>query len=155
MTPGEGRFVDEMGHFLSSLGMTPMAGRMWGWLLICEPAEQTAAEIAEALHASRGAISGTARLLATSGLIRRSTRRGDRREYFSAPPEGLDSLLGSAAGIYRQMRAIAQRGLESVADRSVESRARLQEFHDVMAFVEREVPRVIAAYLSERSEGRR
>lgn len=155
MTPGESRFVEEMGQFLSSLGMTPMAGRMWGWLLICEPAEQTAADIAEALQASRGAISGTARLLATSGLIRRSTRRGDRREYFSAPPEGLDSLLGRAAAIYQQMRLIAERGLESVADRSVESRARLQEFHDVMAFVEREVPRVIATYLSERSEGRR
>ena len=155
MTPGEGQFVDEMGHFLSSLGMTPMSGRMWAWLLICEPAEQTAAEIAEALHASRGAISGTARLLATSGLIRRSTRRGDRREYFSAPPEGLESLLGSAAGIYQQMRTIAERGLEAVADRSVASRTRLQEFHDVMAFVEREVPRVIATYLSERSEGRR
>jgi DNA-binding transcriptional regulator GbsR (MarR family) len=155
MTPGEGRFVDEMGQFLSSLGMTPMAGRMWGWLLICEPAEQTAAEIAEALHASRGAISGTARLLSSSGLIKRTTRRGDRREYFSAPPEALDSLLGSAAGIYEHMRTIAARGLDAVADRSVESRARLQEFHDVMAFVEREVPRVIAAYLSERSKGRR
>ncbi len=155
MTPGESRFVEEMGQFLGSLGMTPMSGRMWGWLLICEPAEQTAGEIAEALDASRGAISGTARLLASSGLIKRSTRRGDRREYFSAPPEGLDSLLGSAAAIYQQMRAIAARGLESVAHRSIESRARLQEFHDVMAFVEREVPRVIATYLSERSEGRR
>ena len=155
MTPGEGRFVDEMGHFLSSLGMTPMAGRMWGWLLICEPAEQTAAEIAEALHASRGAISGTARLLSTSGLVKRTTRRGDRREYFSAPPEGLDLMLSNAAGIYRQMRAIAERGLEAIADRPAASKARLQEFHDVMAFVEREVPRVIATFMSERSEGRR
>lgn len=155
MTPTEGQFVEEMGHFLSSLGMTRMAGRMWAWLLISEPAEQTAAEIAEALHASRGAISGTARLLSTSGLIKRSTRRGDRREFFSAPPEGLDSLLGNAAGIYRQMRAIAERGLDAVAHRPPESRERLQEFHDVMAFVEREVPRVIATYLSQRSEGRR
>jgi predicted transcriptional regulator len=155
VTSGESQFVEEMGQFLASLGMTPMAGRMWGWLLICEQPEQTATDIAEALHASRGSISGTARLLASSGLIRRSTKRGDRREYFSAPPEALDSLLGSAAGIYEHMRAIAARGLASVAGRSVESRARLQEFHDVMAFVEREVPRVIAAYLSERSEGRR
>ena len=150
MTPGESQFVEEMGQFLASLGMTPMAGRMWGWLLICEPAEQTAAEIAEALHASRGAISGTARLLATSGLIRRATRRGDRREYFSAPPEALDSLLGNAAGIYRQMRTIAERGLGAIADRPVESRARLQEFHDVMTFVEGEVPRVIGRFLEER-----
>jgi DNA-binding transcriptional regulator GbsR (MarR family) len=150
MTRGESEFVEEMGQFLASLGMTPMAGRMWGWLLICEPPEQTAAEIAEALHASRGAISGTARLLATSGLVKRSTRRGDRREYFSAPPEGLDMLLNNAAGIYRQMRGIAERGLTAIADRPVESRARLQEFHDVLAFVEREVPEVIGKFLRER-----
>jgi hypothetical protein len=150
VTSGESQFVEEMGQFLATLGMTPMAGRMWGWLLICDPPEQTAAEIAEALHASRGAISGTARLLATSGLIRRTTRRGDRREYFSAPPEGLDSLLGSAAGIYRHMRAIAERGLLAIAGRPAASRARLQEFHDVMAFVEKEVPAVIAGFLEQR-----
>jgi MarR family protein len=150
MTSGESQFVEEMGSFLASLGMTPMAGRMWGWLLICDPPEQTAAEIADALHASRGAISGTARLLATSGLIRRTTRPGDRREYFSAPPEGLDQLLGNAAGIYRHMRAIAERGLAAIADRPRPSKARLQEFHDVMAFVELEVPRVIGKFLASR-----
>jgi DNA-binding transcriptional regulator GbsR (MarR family) len=154
VTPGESQFVEEMGQFLATLGMTPMAGRMWGWLLICDPPEQTAAEIAEALHASRGAISGTARLLATGGLITRSTRRGDRREYFSAPPEALDSLLGGAAGMYRHMRAIAERGLAAIADRPVESRERLQEFHDVMAFVEQEVPEVIGKFLRGRARRR-
>src|SRR5260221_10020977 len=143
-----------MGQFLASLGMTPMAGRMWGWLLICEPAEQTAADIAAALHASRGTISGTARLLATSALIHRGTKPRDRREYFSAPPEGLDLLLSSASAIYRQMRAIAERGLDAIADRPAASKARLQEFHDVMAFVEREGPLVIAQFLRERSEGK-
>jgi DNA-binding transcriptional regulator GbsR (MarR family) len=150
MTPGESHFVEEMGQFLAGLGMTPMAGRMWGWLLICEPEEQTAADIAEALGASRGAISGTARILANAGLVRRMTRRGDRREYFSAPPEALDSMLGSAAALYRQMRQIAERGLVATADRPPEVRARLQEFHDVMGFVEQEVPQVISRFLSER-----
>ena len=153
MTPGESQFVEEMGQFLATLGMTPMAGRMWGWLLICEQPDQTATDIAAALHASRGSISGTARLLATSGLIRRAMKPGDRREYFSAPPEGLDLLLNNAAGIYHQMRAIAARGLDAIADRPPESKARLQEFHDVMGFVEREVPLVIAQYLRERSKG--
>ena len=151
MTPGESHFVEEMGQFLGSLGMTPMSGRMWGWLLICEPAEQTAADIATALHASRGAISGTARILATAGLVRRTTRPGDRREYFSAPAEALDSMLASAGAIYRQMREIAQRGLAATADRSVESRARLQEFHDVMTFVEQEVPRLVGQFLADRA----
>jgi DNA-binding transcriptional regulator GbsR (MarR family) len=151
VTPGESQFVEEMGQFLGSLGMTPMSGRMWGWLLICEPVEQTAADIAEALQASRGAISGTARLLANAGLIRRATRPGDRREYFSAPPEALDSMLASAGAIYRQMREIAERGLLATADRAPDARARLQEFHDVMTFVEREVPRLIRAFLTQRA----
>jgi DNA-binding transcriptional regulator GbsR (MarR family) len=151
MTPGESQFVEEMGQFLGSIGMTPMAGRMWGWLLICEPAEQTAADIAAALQASRGAISGTARLLAGPGLIRRSTRPGDRREYFSAPAEALDSMLASAGAIYRQMREMAERGLAATADRPPEARARLQEFHDVMTFVEQEVPRVVGEFLRDRA----
>ena len=151
MTSGEAEFVEEMGRFLASLGMTPMAGRMWGWLLICDPPEQTASDIAEALHASRGAISGTARLLSTSGLVRRTTRAGDRREYFSAPPEALDSMLSSAAAIYRQMRQIAERGLAATANRPPAARARLQEFRDVMAFVELEVPRLVGEFLRERA----
>ena len=78
MTDQESAFVEEMGQVLASYGMTPMAGRMWGWLLICDPPEQTAGDIADALHASRGAISGTARILSSAGFIRRSTRAAAR-----------------------------------------------------------------------------
>jgi DNA-binding transcriptional regulator GbsR (MarR family) len=151
MTPAESEFVEEMGQSLASYGMTPMAGRMWGWLLICDPPEQTAADIAEALHASRGAISGTARILATAGLIRRTTRRGDRREYFSAPPEVFDAFIASAGQIYRHFRELTERGLAAIDYRQPEARARLQEFHDVFAFVEREVPLVFERYMSSRA----
>ena len=112
-----------------------MAGRMWGWLLLCDPPEQTAAEIAEALDASRGAISGTARILTSAGFIRRTTRRGDRREYFSAPPEALDSMLQSAGVVYRRLREIAEHGLAAAGDSS-SAKARLEEFRDVIAFIE-------------------
>jgi DNA-binding MarR family transcriptional regulator len=151
MTDGESAFVEEMGQALASYGMTPMAGRMWGWLLICEPPEQTAADLAQALQASKGAISGTARLLTSAGMIRRGTRRGDRREYFSAPPEALETFLANAGQIYRHFRGIADRGLASIADRPPESRARLQEMRDVFAFVEREVPVVIDRFLQDRA----
>jgi DNA-binding MarR family transcriptional regulator len=154
MTPGESDFVEEMGQFLGSFGMTPMAGRMWGWLLICEPAEQTAADIAGALRASRGAISGTARILATAGMIRRTTRSGDRREYFSAPPEALESLLENAGSIYRRLRQIAERGLSATPDHAPATRARLEEFRDVVAFIEIEIPAVIARFLGERAAQR-
>ena len=149
LTPAQSRFIEEMGQFLGGYGMTPMAGRMWGWLLLCDPPEQTAAQIAEALGASRGAVSGAARILTTAGFIRRATRRGDRREYFSSPPEAMDSMLANASVIYRQLRVISEHGLEAAAD-SPGAVARLREFHDLMAFIEVEVPRVIDRFLEER-----
>ena len=152
LTPAQSDFIEEMGQFLGGYGMTPMAGRMWGWLLLCDPPEQTAAEIADALQASRGAISGTARILASAGFIRRTTRRGDRREYFSSPPEALDSMLSNAAVIYRRLREIAEHGLAAAETSSSSAQARLLEFHDVVAFIEVELPRVIERFLSERSE---
>jgi len=153
MTPGEAAFVEEMGQFLGSSGMTPMAGRMWGWLLICDPPEQTASDLAAELRASRGAISGTARLLGSAGLIRRTRRGGDRREYFTAPPGALRALLVGAATSYGRFRQITGDGLAILADRSPSARARLQEIHDAYAFFEREYPALIERYLRERENG--
>jgi DNA-binding MarR family transcriptional regulator len=153
LTPAQSAFIEEMGQFLGGYGMTPMAGRMWGWLLLCDPPEQTAVEIAEALQASRGAISGTARILASAGFIRRTTRRGDRREYFSSPPEALDSMLSNAGVIYRRLREVAEHGL-AASGNSASARARLREFHDVVAFIEAELPRLIDGFLRDRATNR-
>jgi DNA-binding transcriptional regulator GbsR (MarR family) len=151
MTPEQAAFVEEIGQFLGSSGMTPMAGRMWGWLLICDPPEQSALDLAAALHASRGAISGTARLLTTAGMIRRTRRRGDRREYFSAPPGALQALLAGAGASFRQFRQITENGLAILADRPPSEKARLQEIHDAYEFFEREYPALIERYLSGRA----
>jgi DNA-binding transcriptional regulator GbsR (MarR family) len=151
LTPAQSAFIEEMGQFLGGYGMTPMAGRMWGWLLLCDPPEQTAAEIAEALQASRGSVSGTARILASAGFIRRTTKRGDRREYFSSPPEALDSMLSNAGAIYRRLREIAEHGLAAAEPSSDSVKSRLEEFHAVVSFIEEEVPRAIGAFLRERA----
>ena len=150
LTPAQSAFIEEMGQFLGGYGMTPMAGRMWGWLLLCDPPEQTAAEIAEALQASRGSVSGTARILASAGFIRRTTRRGDRREYFSSPPEALDSMLSNAGIIYRRLREIAEHGL-AASGNSASAEARLREFYEVVSFIEVELPRVIDRFLRDRA----
>ena len=150
MTPAQSEFVEEMGRFLSEFGLTPMSGRMWGWLLICDPPEQTASDLAEALGASRGAISGTARLLSRSGMIRRTTRRGDRREYFSTPPDAFDAMLENAGAIYHRLGEIAEHGLTVVGD-SPGGRERLEEFRDVLAFIEAEMPRLVQRFFAERA----
>src|SRR3712207_397907 len=107
MREGEDEFVEDMGRYMEAHGFPRMAGRMFAWLLICDPPGQTAAEIAERLHASRGAISGAARLLTNAGLVKRSTRRGDRREYFSIPPGSIVRLIENGAAAFQAFVDIA------------------------------------------------
>jgi DNA-binding transcriptional regulator GbsR (MarR family) len=147
----EAAFVEAMGHYMGSYKMTPMAGRLWAWLLICEPPEQTAAALAESLQASRGAISGAAAFLSTVGMIRRVRRRGDRREYFSAPPGTFDTILRSAGSAYARLVEITEEGLAATSGRSPSSRARLEEVHDATVFIRDVLPNLIDQYLGDRA----
>jgi hypothetical protein len=148
----EAAFVEAMGQFLGSSGMTPMAGRVWGYLLICDPPEQTAAQIATELHASRGAISGTVRLLEAAGFVHRARKRGDRREYFSAPPGTFMTFAGNAGAIYRRLRLIIEQGLAAIGDKPAPLRARLDDAHGVISYVEREIPAVLDRFLARSAD---
>jgi len=151
MTDEEAAFVEAMGLFLGTYGMTPMAGRMWGYLLICDPPEQTAEEVARALQASRGAISGTVRLLEPIGFIRRTRRGGDRREYLSAPPGTFMAFVGNAGAIYRRLRLVIEQGLEAISDKPPPLRTRLEEAHEFIAYIEREIPAVLERFVALRA----
>ena len=131
--------------------LTPMSGRLWAWLLICEPTEQTAGDLAAELQASRGAISGAAAILSATGMIRRVRRRGDRREYFSAPPGTFDTLLRSVGTAYTRLVEITEDGLAATAGHSPRSRARLEEVHDATVFLRAALPDLVDQYLRERT----
>jgi len=138
----EDSFIEAAARVLGA-SLPPMAGRMWAYLAICEPPEQTAGQIAVRLHASRGSVSGMARLLEQVGLVRRGTRAGDRREYFSIPPDALRRLMEIAIVRLRQTRELADAGLVLIADRPPESQARLRDLRDLYAFFEREWPAIL------------
>ena len=151
MTQDEAIFVEAVGQELAASGLPPMAGRMWGWLLVCEPTEQTAAEIAAQLHASRGSISGVARLLVAGGLIRRRTRPGDRREYFSVPSGAVRALLASGFPRIAALRRLMDDGLRLLDGRSAEARSRVSEVREVYAFLEREYPVLLERFVAEQA----
>jgi len=150
----EDTFIEEMARVLGA-GMPPMAGRMWAYLAICEPPERTAAEIAERLQASRGSVSSMARLLEHIGLIRRGTKPGDRREYFSIPSDAARTLIDKNADQMRSARRVLDAGLALTADRSAASRARLRDLRDVYAFFEREWPALLDKFHESQSETER
>ena len=93
--------------------------------------------------------------LLSAGMIRRTTKRGDRREYFSVAPETFEQFLADAGRIYRHFRLIAERGLDAMDGRPDADKARLQEFHDMFVFVETEVPTLVERFLRDRQTATR
>src|SRR3954471_14363974 len=68
--------------FAEHYGLPPITGRILGWMMICDPPEQSAGEIAAAIGASRASLTTNMRFLTGSGLVRRVTRPGGRTSYY-------------------------------------------------------------------------
>ncbi|NNL96709.1 MAG: MarR family transcriptional regulator, partial [Acidimicrobiia bacterium] len=64
-------FVEEMGALFERLGYGRMAGRVWGYLLVVDAEQVSAADLVEALDSSPSAISTATRVLISLGLVDR------------------------------------------------------------------------------------
>jgi DNA-binding transcriptional regulator GbsR (MarR family) len=151
MKPEEQEFVDHWSRILATEGLPPVAGRLWAWLLVCEPPDQNVEQIAHAIGASRGAISGAVRMLEPSGLILRTKRRADRREYWRTSP---DAVIRSLEAKERQTRPsldALDHVLAALADRPDESLARLREAQRLYAKLLQMFPALIEQIKAERA----
>jgi DNA-binding MarR family transcriptional regulator len=120
------QFIDATGEWWSkAYGMPPMTGRVFAWLLVCDPAEQTAAQLAEALDASKGSISGATGMLVRFGLVDRLHVRGERADRFRLRPEAIDEQMRDQGAT--EARALFALGLEALAGEPPARRTRLEE----------------------------
>jgi len=149
-TPSKQEFAEEVGLYFDRFGITRMAGRILGWLLVCDPPHQTINDLAEALQASKGSISSMTRALIQMGLVERFSIPGHRRDYFRIRSGGWAAILEYMAVEYRRFRELAERGLRTLEDDGPEVRERLEDMRDVCAFFERETPRLVEQYRQER-----
>ena len=143
------QFTEEMGIFFEKSGFPRMAGRIWGWLLVCDPPEQTATQISEALQASRGSISTMTRLLQVWGVERVGVA-GKRGGCYRIKPGSFVKVLHTEAGMFSEIRSLAERGLEALRNEPLRVRERLLEGRDLFAFVEEEYPLLIEKWQRQR-----
>lgn len=147
-------FVESIATMMEQEGLPRMTGRVMGYLLICEPTHKSSAELADALNASRGAISTATRALLQTGLIHRRPVPGSRATYFEMQPEAMSQLIQGQAMRLGMMQQVIEQGLDLLTDRPPELRTRLQEFHDVLAFFQDEYPKLIARWDAKQKESR-
>jgi DNA-binding transcriptional regulator GbsR (MarR family) len=79
--------------FAQHFGLPPITGRILGWLLICDPAEQSAGEIADAIGASRASLTTSMRLLTVGELVRRRHRPGERTTYYRIDDDAWEKVI--------------------------------------------------------------
>ncbi|MBD3881476.1 MarR family transcriptional regulator [Phormidium tenue FACHB-886] len=133
-------FIEEVGLMFEMVGMPRMSGRIFGWLLISDPAQQSNAALAEVLQASKGSISTMTRFLIQLGLIERVSLPGDRRDYFQIKDHAWSQLTKQRLVQIGAFRQLAERGLELLKQAPPQHRRRLQEMRDIHDFWERELP---------------
>jgi hypothetical protein len=120
-------FADHMGRYYAHrFAFPPMVGRVLGYLLVCEPRDQTIAELSEALLASRSAITGALNVLERIAAVRRSRAAGERMDrvridFASAQARGFDITE------YQELGDLAREGLGVLSDAPPERRAELLE----------------------------
>ncbi|HET9187822.1 MAG TPA: MarR family transcriptional regulator [Acidothermaceae bacterium] len=133
-------FADHAGRlYARRYGMAPMVGRLIGYLSICDPREQTIAELAEALLASRSAITGAVNSLETLGLVRRSRAAGERMDKVRIDITGPRSM-GFDVTEYQEQGELAREGLAILADAPLERKAVLMEHAAFADFLVERLP---------------
>ncbi len=139
-TDAEMTFADHMGRFYASrYAYAPMVGRLLGYLAVCDPPEQSIGELADALLASRSAITGAVKVLETAHAVRRSRVAGERMDRVRIDMSSRRSF-GLDISEYEEMSELAQEGLEVVRGAPAERQAAMLEISAFAAFVLERIP---------------
>jgi DNA-binding transcriptional regulator GbsR (MarR family) len=138
------QYAEEAGVALTGMGMPPAFGKLLGWLLICDPPQQTLTDLADALGLSKASVSTGMRMLESSRLVRRVALPGRRGHAYEITPDAF--LRVSDSDSYRVFRELMERGLDILGGPDATGAERLRETRDFYAFVEREIPKLVERF---------
>jgi DNA-binding transcriptional regulator GbsR (MarR family) len=133
MSPEEAEFVDRLGLFMELLGGSRTMGRVYGWLLICDPPKQSLTELAQTLSVSKASVSTVARQLQEGGLIERLPS-STRQHQYRVTPGGFSSVLSAQLSRMKFGIDAADFGLSLLDKTRAEQRERLEDFRDFCEF---------------------
>lgn len=145
-------FVEDVGVLFEDFGLPRMAGRIIGYLLICDPPHQTAGEIVEAVGGSKGSVSSMTQLLIQIGAVDRISLPGKRGTCYRVKAGAHTDLLHRRMDFLTNLRIIAGRGLALIDDDNIQQRRRLQQMQDLCAFIEKELSRLLEHWKNKHTQ---
>jgi len=134
------QYVENIGIYFEQIGVPRMAGRILGYLLICDPPHQSMQNIAEALQASKGAISTSSRMLIQSGIVDKKSFPKDRNDYFHIKSNAWSVHLKTQMSSVHHFKKVIRTGLKLLNDAPSDQKNRLQEMFDFYDWMDQEIP---------------
>jgi DNA-binding transcriptional regulator GbsR (MarR family) len=133
MTQEEAELVDRIGLFFEKLGGPRTMGRIYGWLLVCDPPQQSLTALATTLGVSKASVSTVIRLMEEGGLVERLPASG-RQHHYRITPGGFTQVLQVQLERMRAGVEAAEFGLSVIGEDRPEQRGRLEELRDFCEF---------------------
>ncbi|RJQ75800.1 transcriptional regulator [Pseudonocardiaceae bacterium YIM PH 21723] len=127
-------WIEQVAAFFVEDGLPLISGRILGYLLICEPAERTAAELGAALDASSGSISTNVRALIRLGLVSKTTRRGREAALYRIEEQRWERMLKAKLDRIAATRQLTAAGLRLLSGNS-ERAARLRHVDELYGWL--------------------
>lgn len=143
------RYAEEFGLLYSSMGMPPAFGKLLGWLMICDPPDQSSTELAEALQLSKGSVSTGMRMLVGAKLARRVTRPGQRGHVYEVLPDGLITGTMNGRDVWTALSVLLAKGVDLIGDEYAPEAQRVRIARDFFAFIAERVPDLIEEFKRE------
>lgn len=146
------RYVEDLAVFFERSGLPRIAGRILALLLVCDPPHRAASEFVDELGASKASVSNMLRLLETIGLIERVGVPGERASRYSLGKDGFEKKFEMSTRALVGFSPLAARGFELLAPAGDARKARLREMAALYAFWEREMPKLLERWRTERAD---
>ena len=146
-------WVEQLSILLERDGLPRMAGRIFGWLLLCDPPEQSMEELAAAVQGSKASMSTMTRLLVNAALVEKVRLPGARRDAFRIRPGQWRQLWRSRMQLVDEATRLTGRGLALLEGRPAWVRARLEDLYYQYRFIGERLPALLEQLDRERPLG--
>jgi DNA-binding transcriptional regulator GbsR (MarR family) len=145
MDPETSRFTDRLAVLFETDGQPPIAGRIFGLLLLSDDV-LSLDQLAEALGVSKASASTNARLLAQLGVVEQARRPGSRRDYYRIAPDLFERSMAQRLARWRRFTEAIGEGRRTLPLASAEVRERLEQYESAFGYMVEAIGRALAQW---------
>ena len=140
----EDQLIEKFGGFIEKNGGLPrIAGRIFGYLLICDPPEQTAGQVIERLSIAKSSFSTMIRLLLATNLIEETSKPGERARYYKLKEQAYEDMLLKQLQSFSSIRVLFHEAKVLLKNKDSSVKKRVYEIDRLYGFLEEEMPLLI------------